>query len=66
MSADYDTALDRNPKFLDAIFRRGVAYLSLGEKDKAVKDFRRELALYPAHPETQARLAHLGVRPTAK
>ena len=42
---------------------RGLIYETLGEKDKAIADFRRAIALEPNLKEPMDGLIRLGVRP---
>ncbi len=51
-SAAIDTAgdvLKRRPRNADALTYRGYAYMKLGEKDSAIKDFKAALEAEPTH-----------------
>ena len=58
---DYNKAAELNPKNLNSLYNRGIILLSkiignlyndLGEKEKALKDFKEILERNPAHAET--------------
>jgi Flp pilus assembly protein TadD len=46
--ADYNTALDINPKHASALWGRGLARLKLGESRQAERDFFEARSLNPA------------------
>jgi tetratricopeptide (TPR) repeat protein len=53
--------LARDPRYLDLIDTRGVAYYRLGEYEKAVLDFNKCVGLYPAQvPGIVGSYFHLG------
>ena len=43
--ADFTSALNRNPKFVDAFKNRGLAYKMQGASDKAIDDFNQAIRL---------------------
>ena len=43
--ADFTSALNRNPKFVDAFKNRGLAYKMQGASDKAIEDFNQAIRL---------------------
>lgn len=66
---DYETALQcfdkailADSSFYQAYCNRGEAYEYLGEKQKAIADFKTALALNPRYKEAEKRLKNLGAR----
>ena len=49
--ADFTSALNRNPKFVDAFKNRGLAYKMQGAADKAIDDFNKAIRLNGNSPE---------------
>ena len=43
--ADFTSALNRNPKFVDAFKNRGLTYKMQGASDKAIEDFNQAIRL---------------------
>ena len=48
--ADFTSALNRNPKFVDAFKNRGLAYKMQGASDKAIDDFHQAIRLDGSSP----------------
>jgi tetratricopeptide (TPR) repeat protein len=46
-AADFEKAIEKDPKYELAIDRLGLAYEQAGEEDKAVKAYTQEMALDP-------------------
>jgi tetratricopeptide (TPR) repeat protein len=46
---DCDRAIELNPKFINAYFRRGLIYTELGDLELAVVDYTRTIDLEPQH-----------------
>ena len=49
--ADFTSALNRNPNFVDALKNRGLAYKMQGASDKAIDDFNKAIRLSGNSPE---------------
>jgi tetratricopeptide (TPR) repeat protein len=49
--ADFTSALNQNPKFVDAFKNRGLAYKMQGAADKAIDDFNKAIRLNGNSPE---------------
>ena len=49
--ADFTSALNRTPKFVDAFKNRGLAYKMQGVSDKAIEDFNQAIRLDGNSPE---------------
>src|SRR5215813_1892648 len=49
--ADFTSALNQNPKFVDAFKNRGLAYKMQGTSDKAIGDFNQAIRLNGNSPE---------------
>jgi tetratricopeptide (TPR) repeat protein len=49
--ADFTSALNRNPKFVDVFKNRGLAYKMQGTSDKAIDDFNQAIRLNGNSPE---------------
>ena len=49
--ADFTSALNQNPKFVDAFKYRGLAYKAQGTSDKAIDDFNQAIRLDGNSPE---------------
>jgi tetratricopeptide (TPR) repeat protein len=49
--ADFTSALNQNPKFIDAFKNRGLAYKMQGAADKAIDDFNKAIRLNGNSPE---------------
>src|SRR5215813_11868289 len=49
--ADFTSALNQNPKFVDAFKNRGLAYKMQGTSDKAIDDFSQAIRLNGNSPE---------------
>jgi tetratricopeptide (TPR) repeat protein len=47
---DFDKAIELNPKYMVAIANRGVTRGSLGQKEEAIADLQRALAINPNSP----------------
>jgi tetratricopeptide (TPR) repeat protein len=47
--ADFDRAIRIEPKKIDSLLRRGLAYLEMGNSDLAIRDFTEVLNLSPRH-----------------
>ena len=47
--ADLDRAIRAEPKKIDNLLRRGLAYLEMGNSDLAIRDFTEVLNLSPRH-----------------
>ena len=45
--ADYDTAIELNPRYVEAYYNRGVAYGQAGLFDKSIESFTKSLELDP-------------------
>lgn len=43
--AEYNSALEINPDFLEALFNRGTAYVEKGTYDKGIEDYSRVIEL---------------------
>lgn len=52
----YDQAINIDPRFIDAIYNRGLVYLKLREFDKAEKDFLKAIFLNPKSREARFNL----------
>ena len=65
--ADFNNALELDPNNADLYFRRGMAYRSIGNADRAVLEFRRALELSSAdshiHSESSKELQRLKPTP---
>jgi tetratricopeptide (TPR) repeat protein len=53
--------LDRNEK--DVWYNRGIAYLEIGENERAIADFREALRVNPQDEDARTRLKQLGASP---
>ena len=60
---DINKSIELDGKKAPAFSARGLIYEKLGEKDKAIADFRRAVALEPNLKEPADGLIRLGVRP---
>jgi tetratricopeptide (TPR) repeat protein len=63
--ADYNKAIELDPKHAVAYYNRGIAYSDKGDNDHAIADFRKSLELFtkPSDREDALRqLQNLGVR----
>ena len=47
--ADFDRAIRVEPKKIDSLLRRGLAYLEMGNSDLEIRDFTEVLNLSPRH-----------------
>lgn len=54
---DADKALEIDPKFGKAYYRRGSSYLALGHLNDAVKDFERVAKLFPQDKDAALKLS---------
>jgi tetratricopeptide (TPR) repeat protein len=66
--AEYDKALELNPKHAIALVRRGDARVRLADLTAAVKDYDKAIALYPADPDARlgrARALYKQAKPVA-
>jgi tetratricopeptide (TPR) repeat protein len=45
--ADFDRAIQLNPKYVDAFNNRGFAYNTKGEYDRAIADYNQAIQLNP-------------------
>ena len=64
--ADYTAAINGDTKQLfAAYYNRGLAYERLGQKDKAIEDFKTANTLNPDWQEPRDKLAQYGVTPVA-
>ncbi len=61
--ADINKSIQFDGKKAPAFSARGLIYEKLGERDKAIADFRRALALEPNLKEPADGLIRLGARP---
>lgn len=62
--ADYTAAIDGNTKQLHAAYyNRGLVYERLGQKDKAVEDFKVANSMRPNWQEPREKLVQYGVTP---
>jgi len=61
--ADYTKVIELNAKDAAAYRYRGVAHEMTGQREKAIEDYRKSLALAPESKFTQAQLKRLGVGP---
>jgi tetratricopeptide (TPR) repeat protein len=52
--ADYNQAIQLDPKFADAYDNRGLAYADKGDDDRAIADYRIAFRGKPLKPVTQA------------
>ena len=59
--ADYDRALQLNPKLAHAYNNRGVVYSIKGQYDRASADCRKALEIDPYHKEARRNLHALGI-----
>ena len=59
--ADYTKAILSNPRYAPAYWNRGVLYQYLGNRAKAIADYRNANGL--RHPRAAARLREMGVKP---
>jgi Tfp pilus assembly protein PilF len=59
---DINKSIQLDGKQASAYSARGLIYEKLGEKDKAIADFRRAIALEPELQESIDGLSRLGVR----
>jgi serine protease Do len=50
--ADYDKAIQRDPKLVTAYFSRGLVYFNLRDREKALADLTRAIQLDPTRPQT--------------
>ncbi|WP_310481313.1 tetratricopeptide repeat protein [Chamaesiphon sp. VAR_48_metabat_403] len=48
--ADDDRAIELNPRFINAYFRRGLIYTELGDLELALKNYNLAIDLDPQHP----------------
>lgn len=61
--ADAAKAIALNPRNANAYNARGLAYAGLGQKQKAISDYRTALSLDPTLSAARNNLARLGVKP---
>jgi Flp pilus assembly protein TadD len=61
--ADYTQALELMPTLAIAHHNRGLAYEKLGDRDKAIADFRAAFAMAPNLKIIENNLRRLGVAP---
>jgi tetratricopeptide (TPR) repeat protein len=61
--ADINKSIAIYAKSAPAFSQRGLIYEKLGDKDKAIADFRRAIALEPNFKEAADGLIRLGQRP---
>jgi tetratricopeptide (TPR) repeat protein len=57
--ADLSRAIEIDPKHAMAFYNRGQVEEKLGDRGKAIADYRRALTLDPAYPEPAEALKHL-------
>jgi tetratricopeptide (TPR) repeat protein len=57
--ADYDQAIALSPKFADYYRIRASTYEKMGERDRAIADYRRALSLNPSNQAAKNGLQHL-------
>jgi serine/threonine protein kinase len=48
--AAFSVCIGANPGFADCFYNRGLAYLAMGQRHEATRDFERAIALDPNHP----------------
>ena len=60
---DFDEALRLNPELAGAYANRGTAYISLGNRQQAEKDWRMALKLDPSNKNLIAMMQQAGIRP---
>ena len=59
-------SIERDGKKAPAFSARGMIYEKLGDKEKAIADFRRAIAIEPALKEPADGLVRLGVKGTRR
>lgn len=56
--ANYDKALELNPKYIQAYYNRGGTKINLEDYQGAIKDFNEVLELDPEYRTVEAKIAH--------
>ena len=60
--ADYDKGLRFDPKDAYSYNNRGIAKAALGDRNGAIADFKKALALDPSLTQIKDRLKEMGVK----